>query len=106
MASSGANAPISRLLPKEVPDGAKRESRVKRFQRWVKNDRIDVEMYFIPFAKILLVSLSHRLLVLVMDGSAVGRGCIALVLGVVYKKRALPIAWIVVKGSKKNSMWP
>lgn len=87
-------------IAKQVPDGTKKESRVKRFHRWVKNERINVEMYFIPFAEILLVSLSHRPLVLVMDGSVVGRGCIALVLGVVYKKRALPIAWMVVKGSK------
>lgn len=87
-------------IAREVPDGTKRESRVKRFHRWVKNERIDVETYFMPYAETLLISLSHRPLVLVIDGSDVGRGCLALVLGVVYKKRALPIAWLVVKGSK------
>ena len=39
-------------------------------------------------------------LTLVMDGSEVGRKCLALVVSVVYRGRALPIAWIVVKGSK------
>jgi len=37
---------------------------------------------------------------LVMDGSPVGRGCRTLMLSVVYKKRALPLAWLVAKGSK------
>ena len=30
-----------------------------------------------------------------MDGSVVGRGCLALMLHVVYKGRALPLAWRV-----------
>jgi hypothetical protein len=87
-------------IAKQVPDGTKRASRIKRYYRWIKNDRIDVETYFMPYAETLLISLSHRPLVLVIDGSDVGRGCLALVLGVVYKNRALPIAWLVVKGSQ------
>ena len=87
-------------IAKQVPDGTKRTSRIKRYHRWVKNERIDIETYFMPYAETLVISLSHRPLVLVIDGSDVGRGCLALVLGVVYKQRALPIAWLVVKGSK------
>ena len=37
---------------------------------------------------------------LVIDGSGVGRGCVALMLHVVYKGRALPLAWIVRQGKK------
>ena len=37
---------------------------------------------------------------LVMDGSGVGRGCVALMLHVVYKGRALPLAWRVRQGPK------
>lgn len=84
----------------KVPDGAKPESRVRRFSRWIVNDNIDVETYFLPFAQDLLASLARRPLVLVMDGSEVGRGCLTLMVSVVYKHRALPIAWLVVKGSK------
>jgi hypothetical protein len=51
-------------------------------------------------AEVLLESLAHRTLLLAIDGSDVGRGCITLMVGVIYKKRALPIAWIVVKGCK------
>jgi hypothetical protein len=87
-------------MAKKVPDHTKKESRVKRFSRCVNNERIDFALYFLPYATLLLESLAHRTLLLVMDGSEVGRGCLTLIVGVVYKKRALPICWIVVKGSK------
>lgn len=35
-----------------------------------------------------------------MDGSVVGRGCVALMLHVVYKGRALPLVWQVRQGTK------
>jgi hypothetical protein len=35
-----------------------------------------------------------------MDGSTVGRGCLTLMVSVVYQRRALPIAWLVIKGRK------
>ena len=38
----------------KVPDGSKPESRVKRFARWLDNDRIVEEMSFIPSAEIFL----------------------------------------------------
>jgi hypothetical protein len=51
-------------------------------------------------AEALLANLAQQPLRLVMDGSVVGRGCIALMLSVVYHGRALPLAWIVVRGQK------
>ena len=90
-------------LPKlagEVPDGTKPASRVKRFERWLKNDTVTWELFFLPFVEVLLTSLAAQTLVLVMDGSAVGRGCVTLMISVVYRGRALPIAWLVVKGKK------
>ena len=84
----------------KVPDGTESQSRVKRFSRWVDNERIDPETYFMPFAEVLLNSLANQTLVLVMDGSEVGRGCLTLMASVIYKHRALPIAWVVVQGNK------
>ena len=83
-----------------VPDGTLSESRVKRFSRFIANERVDLETYYLPYAKALLAGLSNHPLVLVIDGSAVGRNCVTLMLSVVYKKRALPVAWIVIKGKK------
>jgi len=84
----------------KVPDGTKRESRVKRFARWVQNERIDADVYFLPFAQELLLGLAERTLVLAIDGSEVGRGCMTLMVSVLYRKRALPVVWIVVQGNK------
>ena len=85
----------------KAPDRAKRESRVKRFSRWVNDERIEVEVYFLPYLDALLTGLAvHGTLLLAMDGSEVGRNCLALIVSVIYGKRALPIAWIVVQGKK------
>ena len=57
-------------------------------------------VYFLPYADVLLRHLALQTVVLVMDGSGVGRGCTALMLHVVYKGRALPPAWRVRQAPK------
>jgi hypothetical protein len=84
----------------KVPDSTKPESRVKRFTRWLDNAHILEEVYFLPYAEVLLRHLALQTVVLVMDGSGVGRGCTALMLHVVYKGRALPLAWRVRQAPK------
>jgi Transposase DDE domain len=79
----------------KVPERAKPDSRVKRLSRWLDNDAILEEVYFFPYAAMLLHHLALETLVLVMDGSGVGRGCCALLMHVLYKGRALPLAWRV-----------
>ena len=83
-----------------VPKGIKPESRIKRFVRWFDNDHILEEVYFLPYVDILLRHLALQTLVLVMDGSGVGRGGTALMIHVVYKGRALPLAWRVRQAPK------
>ena len=38
----------------KIPDRAKPESRVKRMTRWLKNDEMKEEIYFLPYAEMLL----------------------------------------------------
>jgi len=64
---------------------------------------LDVESMYMPFARQILEALSHMPLVLVMDGSQAGRGCMVLMVAVLYQKRALPIAWLVYKGKKGHA---
>jgi hypothetical protein len=95
---SGIASSKSTQLPHiaaKVPNGTNPESRVKRFARWCDNTHILEEMYFLPYADVLLRHLAWQTLVLVMDGSGVGRGCTALMIHVIYKGRALPLAWRV-----------
>jgi hypothetical protein len=84
----------------KVPDGAKPESRVKRFARWCDNAHILEEMYFLPSVDVWLRHLALETVVLVMDGRGVGRGCTALMIHVVSKGRALPLAWRVRQAPK------
>jgi len=54
---SGIVAGKSTQLPHiaaKVPDGTKPESRVKRLTRWLDNERLLEEIYFLPYAEILL----------------------------------------------------
>jgi hypothetical protein len=88
-------------IASKVPGSTKPESRVKSYSRWVNNVEEGQETHWMPFAEELLADLAAvGTLCLVIDGSEVGRKCLALVVSVVYRGRALPIAWIVVKGSK------
>ncbi len=96
VASKSVNLPA---IANKVPTMTKVDSQVKRFSRWVDNQRINYECYYLPYAQQLVASLVHQRLVLIMDGSSVGRGCRTLMLSVVYKNRALPLAWLVASES-------
>jgi hypothetical protein len=76
------NTPLPHIAAK-VPNGTHPESRVKRFARWLDNAHILEEVSFLPYADVLLRQLALQTLVLVMDGSGVGRGCTALMLPVI-----------------------
>jgi hypothetical protein len=51
-------------------------------------------------AQALLRTLACHPIQIVMDGSVVGRGCLALLVSVVYHGRALPLGWVVVAAPK------
>jgi Transposase DDE domain len=96
----GQRAHVSTIADHAPSDGADQESVMTRVRRWLKQDAHTGDGWFLPVAKALLAGLAHQPLVLVMDGSGVGRGCVALMLSVVYHGRALPLAWVVVQGKK------
>jgi hypothetical protein len=87
----------------EAPVEAKEKSIEMRLRRWVKHEKIEVEAIYLPFAQQILEALSSSPLVLVMDGSQIGRGCMVLMIGVLYKKRALPLTWVVYQGKKGHT---
>jgi hypothetical protein len=91
------------VMSGEVPTDAKEKSIEMRMRRWVKHEKIDVEVTYMPFAQQILEALASEPLVLAMDGSTVGRGCMVLMVGVIYRKRALPLAWVVYKGKKGHA---
>ncbi len=98
----GKKAQLS-AMSSEIPYSAKDSSIEMRMRRFVKNKGISDTIYFLPFASELLASLSGESLVFAMDASAVGRGCMVLMIGVLYKNRMIPIAWVVYKGKKGHA---
>jgi hypothetical protein len=100
---SGIVGSKSTQLPQiagKVPEAAHPTSVEKRMKRFVINEKVDNEQFFTPYAKALLREIDSPEIVIAMDGSAVGRGCCTLMISVIYKKRALPLAYIVVRGKK------
>ena len=91
------------VMSGEVPTEAKEKSIEMRMRRWVKHNKIDVEVTYMPFARQILTALADEPLVLAMDGSTIGRGCMVLMVGVIYRKRALPLAWVVYEGKKGHA---
>ena len=87
-------------IASKVPDRAKAESRVKRYSRYINEADPKQEIYWMPFAAQLLANLSDLTLVLIMDGSDVGRNCVTLMLSVQYRGRALPLGWLIISGKK------
>jgi len=90
-------------MSNEVPVQAKDKSIEMRMRRWVKQEDLDQECIYLPFAQQILRALAHLPLVVVMDASQVGRNCMVLMVGVVYKKRALPLVWLVYPGKKGHT---
>lgn len=98
--TGGQHAHLSSIADHAPSGGADQESLITRFRRFLKHDAHTINGWFLPVAEALLATLAQQPLMLVMDGSVVGRGCVALMLSVVYHGRALPLAWVVVKGKQ------
>ncbi len=90
-------------LPKislNVPDPIAAPSVEKRIKRLLINDSVTEETYFFPFIQTMLSNLDLDELIIAIDGSVAGRGCICLMASLIYKNRALPLAFTVFKGKK------
>lgn len=97
----GKNAQLSQISL-QIPSKAKPASLEKQCHRFVKNQVINVQQFYLPFAEHLLAHLGRKITI-VMDGSQVGRNCMTLMVAVVYKNRAIPLVWIVYKGKKGHA---
>lgn len=90
----------TREVAKKTPTDAKALSREKQLYRWYEEDKQQYQRQFLPFAEALLAGMNEQTYVLAIDGSVVGRGCVCLMVTLIYQKRAIPLAWTVIEGSK------
>ena len=90
----------TRQVAKKTPTGAKVTSREKQCSRWYQNGAVTYERYMLPYVELLLQGMAQQTLVLVIDGSEVGRNCLTLMVSAIYQKRAIPLLWVVAQGRK------
>ncbi len=90
---TGKKAQLS-VMSAQIPSQAKPKSNEKRMRRFVKNESVDKTVFYMPFAEMILQQLATHTLYIAIDGSTVGRGCMTIMVGVVYRQRMLPLAWL------------
>ncbi|GAB4186064.1 MAG: hypothetical protein OHK0057_32190 [Thermoflexibacter sp.] len=85
-----------------LPAQTDQASRVKQVKRFLQSKYTDCHLLFFPFIRALLAGLAKKraALVLVIDGTDLGKSCGALMLSVILGKRALPLVWLVKQGNK------
>jgi len=89
------------LSDKKSERAKQSESQVKQTKRWLSSKWTDWETFFAPFATKMLLALSKKgELVLVIDGSQTAGDCVTLMLSVIWRGYAIPLAWLVKKGEK------
>lgn len=82
---------------------AKSGSRVKQIHRFNKNKHVAYESHYLPFIQVVIASLGLNEFRLSIDSSQVGRNCLMLTIGLVYKQRVIPLVWMIYKGKKGHS---
>jgi hypothetical protein len=82
---------------------AKYGSRVKQIHRFIKNEHVAYESHYLPFIQVVIASLGLSEFRLSIDSSQVGRNCLMLTIGLVYKQRVMPLVWMIYKGKKGHS---
>lgn len=79
----------------------KKSSLLQQAKRWLSNKWTDWQSFYLPFARHFLQGLAAKgEIVFVMDGSQTGSANTTLMLSVLCKGFAIPVAWVVKKGEK------
>ena len=95
---------LSRIAGK-IPGKAKLLSTVRRLERFLGNTAIRVRDWYAPIARQWLAAQIRHLgeIRLIVDGTKIGARHQLLIVGMAYRKRAIPIAWTWVKHVKGHS---
>lgn len=83
-----------------VPLMIKLSSLVRRFERFIADERVEVEKYFEPFVRAMIISLGNETAYLLIDCTQAGRKCRTLFIGLAYHNTVLPLVWKTLKGKK------
>ena len=94
-----------RKIAGKIPGAATTNSKIRRLSRFLNNPAVRVREWYEPQARAVLEAAAahHGGLRLIVDGSKVGFGHQLLMVGVAYRRRALPIAWTWIKSARGHS---
>ncbi len=88
----------------KIPVRAQKLSLVRRLRRLLSNPAIRVREWYEPVARVLLqAAASGGQIHLLIDTSKVGFGWQLLMVGIAYRRRALPLAWTWVRSQRGHS---
>lgn len=88
-------------LGRANPDYKQQASKERQCKRWLMSEHTGYSVHYLPYVQALLATLSTQgHLVFSIDGSTAGRGCMVLMLSVIYGQRAIPVVWTVVRAKK------
>lgn len=73
------------------------QSTVRRFRRWLDNDKIEVALLYGPFIEEALVQWGPQVLYVALDTSMLWNTYCMIRLSVVYRGRAVPLVWTVLE---------
>lgn len=90
-------------IVRKWPSRSTESSLANRLHRFLDNRRIDVRRWYEPEAKQLLARFDGVPIRLVMDTTKVSSHRRLLTIGVAYKRRVLPLAWSVHRGSRGHT---
>lgn len=88
-----------------LPQDIDANSKTTAAERFVRNKWVDCQTHYMPFIIPLLKGIMcftnpHQGIVLIIDGSQMGKNNAALMISIVFQKRAIPLCWYVKEGSK------
>ena len=73
-------------------------SRERRFSRWLHNPRVDTHAYFAPLLQAAITDWPQDSpLMVALDTSDLANGYILIRTSLVYRSRAIPVSWSVIK---------
>jgi len=90
---------LAEAIPLAITDGSVEQ----RLRRWLKNGSIDVQRWYAPFVRAALQAYHPSTIYVVMDSTAYGAGCRAVVVGLAYAGQVVPLDWRVLKGPKGHT---
>jgi hypothetical protein len=92
-------------VARQVNEGERVSSTVKRWQRFVDNAAFELEGFFVAWSRWVLGALGQKRVTLLVDETKLGDRMAAMVVGVAWEKRCLPLAWRVY-GANSAAEYP